>query len=53
MKRDKIRQDEPPRKEADRSQQCKKPYSAPVLSRLGDMKNVTLGGGGCSCGCGS
>ena len=40
------------RQERDEDRQDRKPYTPPKLARLGDMKNVTLGGG-CGCSCGS
>ena len=53
MEPEKDKQEEPREKDEDRRQD-RKPYAPPTLVRLGDMKNVTLSGGGCGCsGCGS
>ncbi len=46
----KDRHEEQPQKEEDQRQD-RQPYAPPALVRFGDMKNVTLqGGGGCGCG---
>ena len=34
-------------------EQARKPYHPPRVTHFGDLKNVTLGGGGCGCGCSS
>ena len=31
-------------------EQPKKPFKTPTVTDLGDLKDITLGGGGCGCG---